>query len=221
MIRVIVICEGQTERDFCRTILAPFYREKSDILIQAPLIKKTKGGIVKWDVLKKQILQHLKHEPDAYVTTFIDYYGLYGCQFPYRDEAEAQPNKYNRLSILEKGMKEEVEDTLRYRFFPYIQLHEFEALLFNEKDIFYINIPKEDIVNKEELDSTFNEYKNPEMINDIRESSPSHRLARIISGYDKIVHGCILAEAIGLDKMREKSPHFHEWLSKIEQLITL
>ncbi|MCY4560984.1 MAG: DUF4276 family protein [Flavobacteriaceae bacterium] len=172
--------------------------------------------MVKWDVLKKQILKHLKHDPGAYVATFIDYYGLYGCQFPHRDEAEAQPNKYKRLEIIEKGMKDEVEDALRYRFLPYIQLHEFEALLFNEKDIFYKNLGN--MVNPAELDTTFNEYRNPEMINDKREKSPSHRLARIIRGYNKIVHGCILAEAIGLDQMREKNPHFHEWLNKIERL---
>ena len=39
------------------------------------------------------------------------------------------------------------------------------------------------------------------MINDGVETSPSHRLERIISGYEKVVYGCCLAEAIGLDKM--------------------
>ena len=57
---------------------------------------------------------------------------------------------------------------------------------------------------------------NPEMINDVRETSPSHRLDRIIKGYNKIIYGNIIAEAIGLDNIRSKSPRFNEWLNKIE-----
>lgn len=45
-------------------------------------------------------------------------------------------------------------------------------------------------------------YENPEMINNGRETSPSHRLMRIIRGYNKIVYGDILASAIGLNRMR-------------------
>lgn len=56
------------------------------------------------------------------------------------------------------------------------------------------------------------------MINNNRETSPSHRLARIILGYNKIVYGNILAEAIGLERIREKSPRFNKWISKIENL---
>jgi len=32
------------------------------------------------------------------------------------------------------------------------------------------------------------------------------------------VYGNILAEAIGLQKMRDKSPRFHNWLQKIEEI---
>ena len=45
--------------------------------LQTPLIKASRGGIVKWARLKEQIEKHLKSEPDAYVTTFIDYYVIY------------------------------------------------------------------------------------------------------------------------------------------------
>ncbi len=66
------------------------------------------------------------------------------------------------------------------------------------------------------MKSIFNDFDNPEMINNVKETSPSHRLARIIKGYNKIVYGNILAEAIGLDYIRLKSPRFNEWLNKIE-----
>ncbi|MDA3816451.1 MAG: DUF4276 family protein [Prolixibacteraceae bacterium] len=74
MKRVIIICEGETEKEFCNTILTPYFAKK-DIFIQSPLIKKSMGGIVKWSELKKQITLHLTNDSKAFVTTLIDYYG--------------------------------------------------------------------------------------------------------------------------------------------------
>lgn len=219
MIRVIIICEGETEKQFCKDILSPYFIPKG-IQIQPPLIKKSMGGIVKWSELKKQVESHLKSDTTAYVTTFIDYYGLYKkYKFPNWDEAEAEPNKVKRMEILEKGMYDGIEDALRYRFFPNIQLHEFEGLLFNDIDVFHQQIPKNELVGLDELKQTFARYDNPEMINNNKETSPSHRLERIILGYDKVIYGNILAEAIGLEKMRAKSPRFNLWLKCLEGLM--
>ena len=76
MKRIIIICEGQTERDFCKEVLAP-YLWQYGITIQTPLIKISGGGIVKWDYLRKQTETHLKESSSVFVSTFIDYYGLY------------------------------------------------------------------------------------------------------------------------------------------------
>ncbi len=56
------------------------------------------------------------------------------------------------------------------------------------------------------------------MINDKKDTSPSHRLERIVKGYNKVVYGNILADAIGLEKIRNKSIRFNGWLQKIENL---
>ncbi len=218
MKRIIIICEGETEKEFCTTILAPYFASKN-IYIHSPLIKKSMGGIVKWSVLKKQILLHLKSDTSAYVTTLIDYYGLYSkYSFPKWDEAEAQPDKNLRMEMLEDAMQLDIEDAYRYRYIPYIQLHEFEGLLFNDINDFYDQIPPNELVGIEELKATFNQYDNPEMINNNRQTSPSHRLERIIFGYNKIVYGNIMAESIGLTRIRDKSPRFNMWLDKIEQI---
>lgn len=216
MKRVIIICEGPTEREFCEKILSPVFISKQ-IHIQPPLIKKSMGGIVKWIHLKKQILLHLKTDREAIVTTFIDYYGLYAkYEFPQWNDAMKIINKNERMNFLESAMLEDIDEDFRYRYLPYLQLHEFEGLLFNDIQIFYDQIPSEDLVGIEELENTFNEFENPEMINDTRETSPSHRLDRIVKGYNKVVYGNIIAEAIGLEAIRLKSPRFNEWLSKIE-----
>jgi len=220
MQRVIIICEGETEKEFCNTLLSPFFA-KNNIFIQPPLIKKSMGGIINWSDLKKQIVLHLKNDPKAYVTTLIDYYGLYSkYNFPKWEDAEKQPDKNVRMDILESGMAESIDGQLRYRFIPYLQLHEFEGLLFNEIDIFHQQIPSNDLVGLDELINTFNQFSNPEMINNNRDTCPSHRLKRIILGYNKIVYGNILAEAIGLEKIRAKSPRFNNWINNLENLNT-
>lgn len=218
MKRFIIICEGETEKEFCNTILAPYFAKK-EIYIQSPFIKKSMGGIVKWSELKKQITLHLRNESTAIVTTLIDYYGLYSkYNFPKWNEAEQNPDKNKRMEILELGMFESIEDSLRFRFIPYLQLHEFEGLLFNDIDIFYEQIPSSELVGIDELIQTFQQYGNPEMINNNRDTSPSHRLERIILGYNKIVYGNILAEAIGIEKIKAKSPRFRDWIEKIERI---
>ena len=62
MKRVIMICEGPTEQAFAKTnLLVPFVYK--NIFLQTPLIKASRGGIVKWARLKEQIENHLKSEP--------------------------------------------------------------------------------------------------------------------------------------------------------------
>ena len=52
-------------------------------------------------------------------------------------------------------MSEDIDETVRYRYIPYLQLHEFEGLLFNDIDIFYDQIPKNELVGIDELINIF------------------------------------------------------------------
>ena len=67
----------------------------------------------------------------------------------------------------------------------------------------------------EELKQTAATFDNPEVINNSRETSPSHRLERIVRGYDKVVYGNYLAESIGLNKIRERCPRFNHWIESL------
>lgn len=218
MKRVIIICEGETEREFSKTLLASYFGKKN-IHIQSPLIKRSMGGIVRWTILKKEIETYLK-ENNVFVTMLIDYYGLYSkYHFPNWEESLTISDKNARMDFLEKAMQDNIEESVRHRFIPYLQLHEFEGLLFNEIEIFYEQVPKNELIGVEELKQTFKDYPdNPEMINNNPETSPSHRLERIISGYNKVLYGHYFAEAIGLDRIRNKSPRFNEWMRTIENI---
>lgn len=215
MKRVIVICEGQTEQEFCNTILNPYFSAKG-VYLNAPIIKHSQGGIVPWHHLVKQVRLHLRSERSVYVTTLIDYYGITEKHnFPQWAESKSIVDNNARMDFLEKAMRFEVDDKVRYRFLPYIQLHEFEGLLFSDPDVFARVIPKEDLVGQDELRKTVETFNNPEMINTSKQTSPSHRLERIIRGYDKIVYGNYLAESIGLNRIRERCPRFNAWVANI------
>lgn len=218
MKRIIMICEGPTEQAFAKTNLqAPFINR--NIYLQTPLIKASRGGIVKWQKLKDQIETHLKAEQDAHVTTFIDYYGMYAKHsFPGWDAAHTIVDKNSRLNSLEQYMLQSIAPQFQHRFIPYLQLHEFEGLLFNDINVIKSQIPPGDLVGIAELEKTLTDYPNPEMINNNKATSPSHRLQRIIKGYNKVVYGDILAEAIGLKRIREKSPRFNNWITRLENI---
>lgn len=171
------------------------------------------GGIVRWSVLKREVETYLK-ESNVIVSTLIDYYGLYKKHdFPSWAESEKIADKNKRMDFIEEAMKNDINDEIRYRFIPYLQLHEFEGLLFNNIQLFYDQIPESELVGINELQQTFADYDNPEMINNIPTTSPSNRLKRIIKGYNKTLYGHYFAEAIGINNMRTKSPRFNEWIN--------
>lgn len=216
MKHLIVIGEGQTEQEFCKDVLSPYFLPR-EIQIHNPTIKKTGGGIVKWEVLKKQIENHLFQQPNAIVTTFIDYYALPN-NYPNWDEAHRNPDRNIRMNVLEAGMSEDIDESLRHRFIPYIQLHEFEGLLFNDIRIFDENFRREEFTNYDELEQTIRLNENSEMINDGQTTAPSKRLLRLIDGYSKVVYGSCIAESIGMDRLRQKNPRFNHWISCLESI---
>lgn len=218
MKRVIIICEGQTEREFCNTILAPYFIQRN-IIIEASLIMQSMGGIVGWRSLKRQIEITLKTDPTAYVTTFIDYYGLYQKHaFPSWDEAEAKTDRIERMEILEDAMLQDIPDSYRYRFIPYVQLHEFEGLLFIDYEYYTEQFEITELRDRAAFKKIFEDYENPELINNGEATAPSKRLTKYIQGYNKPIYGNLIAEAIGLDNIRAKCPRFNEWLEKIEAI---
>lgn len=216
MKRLLIVCEGQTEQEFCNCILSPHLLYKG-ITVSAPLVKKSNGGIVSWASLRPQILNHLR-EGDVFVSMLVDYYGIkdnYG--FPGWESSKSIPDKTERIHFLIEKMRDDVAEEYRYRFLPYIQLHEFEGLLFSDGNAFrYVFDPSEaDYV---QLDSIIAEFPNPEEINNSSKTAPSKRLIKAIPGYNKVVYGNMIAEQIGLQTIRDKCPLFNEWLTHLEQI---
>jgi len=214
MKRIIIICEGETEQEFCDKILYPYFLEK-----QIDVSFRNIRGINKWSFFKNLIENTLKNDSSVFLTTLIDFYGIEKKHhFPFWNDSLSVEDKNSRMDFLEKEMKNDIDNQLNFRFIPYIQLHEFEGLLFNNIDVFCNVFSEEDLVGKDELISIFQDFQNPEMINDSVENAPSKRLKRIIQDYNKLVYGNILAESIGLQNIRSKCPRFNKWIEKIEKI---
>ena len=145
----------------------------------------------------------------------FDLYGL-PTDFPMYEKAARHTHPADRTRTLEMAFAEDLGD---HRFIPYIQVHEFEALL---------------LANPVQLDALFPEsqagigrladmasaFESPELIDDGRDSAPSKRIIAEIPQYkgSKVLAGPQVARDIGLDVLRARCPHFGQWLSRLEGL---
>lgn len=104
------------------------------------------------------------------------------------------------------------EDINDHRFVPYIQLHEFEALLFSSNAGFkeYFS-PLE----QEKTNAIVRAYANPEDINSSPDKAPSKRLLAIHANYDKILEGNLIALCVGIDTILNRCPRFKNWIEKL------
>ena len=217
MKRLVIICEGQTENEFCKDILGDELRGYFNSL-DYPLIKHSGGGIVEWKRLRDQILRHLSETTDTFVTTFIDYYGIEDKHnFPGWQEAKSINDKYERIKFIEEAMKHDIPENVSYRFIPYIQLHEFETLLFSNIKVFKDNY-EEESVDFRRLEGIVQEFPNPEDINCGKKTAPSKRIENAVSDYNKVIDGNSLAMDIGIKTIRSKCPHFNAWINQIENI---
>lgn len=191
------------------------YFQSKDIILEAPTIKHSNGGIVAWDTLRKQIVRHL-NEGNSIVSLFVDYYRIRDSyRFPGWMESKSISNIYDRMHFLFEQMSLNMDEKLRSRFVPYIQLHEFEGLLFSDISVFQNNFTKNEL-NFSLLESAVNSADTPEEINNGPATAPSERLKKAVCGYDKVTDGAFLALEIGLETIREKCILFNEWIERLE-----
>ncbi len=216
MKRLIIIVEGYTEEEFVNSVLVPYLNKFGIYAIDCFKIKHSKGGLSKYEHLKKDLLNCV-NESNSVVTTFVDYYAL-PRDFPnYQIAHSTFTNKQQILVNIENGIKSDISNSLSREvdnLIPYIQLHEFEALVFACSEglkKFY----KPSKINSEELTKTLRDYPNPEDINNSPNTAPSKRLKRIAKGYDKVIDGVNIISEIGIEIILEKCPRFKSWTEKI------
>lgn len=224
MKRLHITAEGQTEESFVNKTLkqhlAQFgvYADVRCVLTGKKKAKTFRGGMTTYEKAKKDISRWLREEAgndDVAYTTMFDFYAL-PDDFPGYKDALLLQDPYEKVAKIEEAFAADIADP---RFLPYIQLHEFETLLFVEPEKFgieYIDETKKIA----KLRAIADEFGNPELINQGAETAPSKRIIKVFADYEnnKPAIGSMVAHEIGVDMLRQTCRHFNEWLTKLERL---
>lgn len=125
-----------------------------------------------------------------------------------------------RLIIVCEGATEHMQKNLRNRFVPYIQMYEFECLLFSDITVFKNNFSTKEC-NFHAIESAVREFASPEEINNGPNTAPSVRLKNAIKGYEKELYGGFLADDIGLEAIRKRCPLFNQWIKRLESALSI
>lgn len=222
-----VLCEGQTEEKFVKNVLKDYLAAKGIVVKHRLLVtsekKNGRGGITSYQKVKGDIEKWYKEVSGRstekhYFTTMFDFYGLPN-DFPGYDD-NGSTDAYIRVGGIEEKFAEDIN---RPDFIPYIQLHEFEALLFSDISKLtdeYPGCEKEIKVLQDMLDKDFG--GNPELVNHGVNTAPSKRIIKAIEGkrkyhYNKPRSGAAVAGKIGMETLRLKCSHFNKWIEDLEK----
>ena len=201
LIRLAIVAEGQTEAKFVSGVLADHLMSHN--VHSTPVVMDGNVSIQRL----ARFMARLYGSHNA-VTSLVDLYG-----FKQRGSASADE--------LETEIREQVHKNIRRdwderKVLPYVQRHEFEALLYTDVAAFSsIDIDEEAMGRLQVVRSQF---ATPEDINDHRDTAPSKRILQVVPSYDKVAQGALVAAEVGLEKMRSACPRFGAWLGRLEAL---
>jgi hypothetical protein len=224
MKRLYLTVEGQTEAAFATKVLTPHLAE-FNVFLNAPrftgLHRRRRGRIPRGGMVGT--LAHaladmqtwLKEDKsaDARFSMMIDLFSL-PSDFPGYEAGMALPSGKAKVDALQHSLAQLIADG---RFIPYLQCHEFEALVLAEP----IRIGTLHDVPKVQIDGLRQEcagYTTPEEINLGQNSHPKYRIKQRVPAYHENVDGPLLAEEIGLATLRQRCPNFGDWLTRLEGL---
>jgi hypothetical protein len=221
-----VLCEGQTEDRFAGEVLKEHLQDFNIVVKTTILLtnkkKNVRGGILSYQQAKRDlellIKQYSKKSYEIhFFTTMFDLYAL-PDDFPGHKDAEKISDCYDKIKTIEDKFDGDIACN---SFIPYIQLHEFEALVFCGLEHLLIDYPdmEKQINNLKEVVKNFKE--NTEKINNSPETAPSKRIIKEFNGfhsYDKPKSGLSVTKKVGINELKNKCAHFNEWLEKLERL---
>ena len=218
MKRVLVSVEGQTEETFVREVLRRHLWERNvdlqPVIVSTKRVKrgnKFKGGLVSYAQAQDEVNRLLRDSDVVAVTTLYDLYRL-PTDFPGQDTRPVGSGRAKALH-LEKAFKKDIHSA---RFYPHLQVYEFEALLFVDPVRTAALFPEQDL--SAELSEIRQNFPTPEDINDHPQTAPSKRLLDLFPQYDKPLYGALAVLDVGLEAIRAECPHFREWIEWLESL---
>ncbi|MBM4049828.1 MAG: DUF4276 family protein [Planctomycetes bacterium] len=216
IVRLHVVAEGQTEEAFVNRVLAPALWQHN-VLPDARCVNtgKQRGGLVKYAHLRRDLTLWMKEDRkrDAWFTTMVDLFRL-PPDFPGYQASRQCADPLVRAQHLEAELAKDFADA---RLLPYIQVHEFEALLFADPLKFSAAFPGR-TSQIQSLLAVRRQFDSPEHIDEGDETAPSKRIQSVLPEYQKVAAGLLIASAVGIEVMRSECAHFAAWLKKLESL---
>jgi hypothetical protein len=230
MSRLLIHVEGETEETFVNEVLeehllAKGFSEVSARIVGNARLRQRRGGIRGWDTVRKDIIRHLKGDVQAFSTTMVDYYALPKegpAAWPGRAEAAGKSFE-SKAEAVETALAADIEKEMGQAFFPvrfipFVMMHEFEGMLFSDCKSFSTAIGRPELA--PQFQAVRDAFRNPEEINDSPVTAPSKRVQEIVTNYEKPLMGTLAVIDIGLAKIRAECPHFNDWLTRLEKLIS-
>ena len=224
MKRLHLTVEGQTEQAFVVDVLAP-HLGQFNVFAARPRLSgpyRRRGARVPRGGMFNRFMHALEdmrrwmredRSPDARFSMMVDLYSL-PSDFPGYDQAMNLSDPHARADSLARSLADELAEA---RFIPYLQVHEFEALVLSCPDRFvawFDGVGRQVERLKRECDA----FESPELIDDGQHTHPKARIKRHIPDYDENVDGPALAADIGLARIRNMCPHFDRWVTTLERL---
>ena len=212
MSRIFIVVEGQTEEAFVKEVLRPYLNDHGVYYVTPIVIhtntKHYKGGFVNYAHLRNDIVSLLQSEGhDVFVTTFVDFFRIPNT-IPHYNQISNRGTHLEQVEGMQKAIDDDINDR---RFSSYIQLHEFEALLFSSNKGFEKWMSE----NMMQTDDIISKFPNPEDINTSTNGAPSKRLQAIQPTYDKVMQGNLIALEVGIRQMLDKCPRFRQWVEML------
>jgi len=217
MKRALILVEGQTEERFVKDTLAPHLQGRGLYLDPKILVTKVvkngpnfKGGIKSFGQFERDLRLLLGGAGPAVVTTMFDYHRL-PADFPGMENRPPTADSFARIAHIEKSVANHFGDQ---RLSPFFALHEFEAWVYACPTTLP-NVMAEPAKQSQFAD-TCRTHPTPEHINERPGQNPAARIVNLFPAYRKTLHGPTATNRIGLQLIRDRCPHFHEWLTKLE-----
>ncbi|MEQ1507435.1 MAG: DUF4276 family protein, partial [Myxococcota bacterium] len=173
--------------------------------------RRTRGG-GRWSQYRSHLARWTRQHggSDCWFSVMLDLYG-YPRDLPV---SGAGLRGVELARAIEARIGEDIGDR---RLIPYVQCHEFEALLFTDLTVLAPLVGERDLPGLDALRVATANLA-PEEIDDHPETAPSKRLKAAIRDYDKVTHGPLAASTLGLVRIRRRCPHFDGWLRALERL---
>jgi Domain of unknown function (DUF4276) len=223
MTRVCIVCEGPTESKFVDQVMTEPFAALGIYLEPLPIetSKGHRGGALNYDRVKPFLCNTLQQVSAPVVTTFFDLYRL-DKRFPGWAASQQTNDLVQKLDGLRQALHQDIVQTVScqpHRFIPYVQAHEFEALLFSDVKVLTDTEPSWQRAYAALLQAR-QEAISPEHINHGETTKPKARLENELKypHFRNTTGGILAAKRIGLSKMEAECLHFGKWLQQLRTL---